>query len=361
MGEIRLICPGCEAEYRLPGDAIPATGREVECTACGHVWMARPEATHDPEDAGEGADGPGVGLRWWPAGSDTDDEDGADEDGDDPALGPGLEALPAGGGEATPGVAGLHRALPDDVLSILRDEVEHERRARMAEDAAFGRASEAAPPEDGGPDARPASEFFPGRIRPDEADWPATTISAPAEAFAPQAPMRDPGLAPGAASAGPDSDEAGDGGDRAAPSTPDLGRTGRAPDMQDRRLHAPGLHAAELHTAPHGEDALFGADFPPDELQQPARDLPERLRSGAVPPGEYEPQGDGALASPAAPSGYGTGFGLAAMIAAIGLAAYLLAPGLADAGAVGEALAAYRTLIDDARLWLQGVIGVSLT
>ncbi|MCS5600958.1 MAG: zinc-ribbon domain-containing protein, partial [Paracoccus sp.] len=35
---MRLICPGCDAEYRIPEKAIPPEGREVECSDCGRVW-----------------------------------------------------------------------------------------------------------------------------------------------------------------------------------------------------------------------------------------------------------------------------------------------------------------------------------
>lgn len=38
MGEIRLTCPECGTGYRLAEGAIPAAGRNVECSACGHVW-----------------------------------------------------------------------------------------------------------------------------------------------------------------------------------------------------------------------------------------------------------------------------------------------------------------------------------
>ena len=44
MAEIRLICPGCGAEYRVPETAIPPDGREVECSACGKIWHAEAQA-----------------------------------------------------------------------------------------------------------------------------------------------------------------------------------------------------------------------------------------------------------------------------------------------------------------------------
>ena len=36
---MRLVCPNCEAKYEVPEDAIPDTGRDVQCTNCGHSWF----------------------------------------------------------------------------------------------------------------------------------------------------------------------------------------------------------------------------------------------------------------------------------------------------------------------------------
>lgn len=115
MAEIRLICPGCAAEYRLPDTAIPPEGREVECSACGNVWHATAQST-----------------RLAPA------------PGDEPPR--------------------LSRPLPDAVLDILKDEVEHERRARAAE------AEAEAPP-------LPAAPAAPPRAAAADPEWPATTIT----------------------------------------------------------------------------------------------------------------------------------------------------------------------------------------
>ncbi|VDS07129.1 hypothetical protein PARHAE_00301 [Paracoccus haematequi] len=129
MAEIRLICPGCAAEYRVPDTAIPPEGREVECSACGKIWHGT--ARQDPGD---------------------------------------LPSLPAAQPPAD--LPPLSRRLPDSVLEILRGEVEHERRARAAEDG------EAAP---GVPRAAADPE------------WPATTITRhfdakPADAALPDLP-----------------------------------------------------------------------------------------------------------------------------------------------------------------------------
>ncbi len=42
---MRLVCPNCEAKYEVPDDAIPDTGRDVQCANCGHSWFQmRPRA-----------------------------------------------------------------------------------------------------------------------------------------------------------------------------------------------------------------------------------------------------------------------------------------------------------------------------
>lgn len=295
MGEIRLICPGCEAEYRLPEDAIPATGREVECTACGRVWQA-----------------------------------GRDGDEIRPSGRPDFGAVPGTPRQdiAQQPAGPLSRRLPDSVLSILRDEVEHERRARMAEDDAFApTAPGAAPPAA----AKPAS---PATSRPaagsTEGDWPATTVTA-----------TEDGLG--------------------APRTV---LPAQAPDRTSRAI----LGAADLgQTADPGQAAVTGgtADDPAPGGQPAATDQTAgaTILTGYVAPitemSPAEPEGRSAPAADIqTASAYRMGLGVAAMIAAVGLALYLLAPGLADAGPLGEALAAFRGLVDGGRAWIQAQTGV---
>lgn len=48
---MRLVCPNCEAKYEVPDDAIPDTGRDVQCASCGHAWFqmrSRPVSTPLP-------------------------------------------------------------------------------------------------------------------------------------------------------------------------------------------------------------------------------------------------------------------------------------------------------------------------
>ncbi|WP_411996937.1 zinc-ribbon domain-containing protein [Aaestuariibius violaceus] len=36
---MRLTCPNCGAEYEVSEDAIPTTGRDVQCSNCGDTWF----------------------------------------------------------------------------------------------------------------------------------------------------------------------------------------------------------------------------------------------------------------------------------------------------------------------------------
>ena len=138
MGEMSLICPACQAEYRIPDDAIPAQGREVECSGCGHVWTAQRPRAYAPMDLGR------------------------------------FEVQPPA---TPPEPAPLSQRLPQNVLSILQDEVEHERRARAAE-----------------PDKEPAPAPAPTSTEPaaPEIDWPATTVTAHPQTMFPPRELTPP-------------------------------------------------------------------------------------------------------------------------------------------------------------------------
>ncbi|WP_347267161.1 zinc-ribbon domain-containing protein [Paracoccus sp. (in: a-proteobacteria)] len=155
---MRLTCPSCRAQYQIADSAIPASGREVECSACGHVW-------HEPA----------------PAAADAGPE----------------AAFDAG---ARPR---LHRPLDDSILSILREETARELRAREAPDTE---------PADAGPalDSTLASVAPATPNEPDEpgaAGTPATPGSPeaqpaePAPASLPDAALLAATLAPSAPAA----------------------------------------------------------------------------------------------------------------------------------------------------------------
>ncbi|MFT3690427.1 zinc-ribbon domain-containing protein [Paenirhodobacter sp.] len=109
---MRLICPGCGAQYEVEDGVIPDAGRDVQCSACGHVWfqksspilLSEEKAVALPED------------DWEPPAPQA----AGDADVIRPAPVPG--EVP-------------RRALDDSLLAILREEAEREAQARRAESA----------------------------------------------------------------------------------------------------------------------------------------------------------------------------------------------------------------------------------
>lgn len=283
MGEIRLTCPECRTEYRLPEGAIPETGREVECTACGNIWWASRNAP---------ASQPVLAPQPMPPAAVTAQEPALtvvrhDPDSENSATPP---ATDADHHAVIPGdIAPLSRRLPENVLSILREEVEHERRARAIEASSDTAPTATAATADSDP------------------EWPATTITETRPQTADRiAPALVPIPAPEAPAASP------------AP----------VPIPVPRAPAAPPPAATETAPAPRPEPTAI---TPPAQTAQPP--------------------------APAGRQAYLAGFGLAAMIAALALAFYLLAPGMAGTGAVGDRLMQFRQHVDAGRLWLDQQIG----
>ncbi|MCK8464493.1 zinc-ribbon domain-containing protein [Aliiroseovarius sp. S1339] len=132
---MRLVCPSCGAQYEVDDRVMPETGRDVQCSNCGHAWFqlapnaevsveADVEASAEVDEVAtpspfdnidefddEEADGDAP-LETAPAEPDTSDEQA--EDGEDDGEAPSLAA----------------RKLDDGVRSILQEEAERELKAR---------------------------------------------------------------------------------------------------------------------------------------------------------------------------------------------------------------------------------------
>lgn len=152
---MRLVCPNCEAKYEVPDDAIPDTGRDVQCANCGHAWFqmrqrpaaaaaepvtpAAPVVEPEPEVVAEAATlsqeeepTPGGEEIPEPAPVELPDEDPVEapvlvpeeEPEDQPSEVPAPEDVPE---------AGSGYKVDESVLAILREEAEREARARKAE------------------------------------------------------------------------------------------------------------------------------------------------------------------------------------------------------------------------------------
>lgn len=81
---MRLICPNCGAQYEVPQSVIPETGRDVQCSSCGHTWFQK----HPLQDNGASVESADDDM--WedheiddPRADDHADDDYADDDDDD--------------------------------------------------------------------------------------------------------------------------------------------------------------------------------------------------------------------------------------------------------------------------------------
>lgn len=113
---MRLTCPNCEAQYEVPDEVIPASGRDVQCSNCGDTWFA-PHPDNAPIEAEE------VDQTWDATAepdvpvADAPSEDEIEQEND------------ASPGEPTP----ARRELDPAVKDVLREEADRERSAREQE------------------------------------------------------------------------------------------------------------------------------------------------------------------------------------------------------------------------------------
>lgn len=234
---MRLVCPRCKAEYEVEDSAVPPTGRDVQCSACSHIWLQAP-------------------AGGWPEEEDTDTEEPEEEASTEVAAeaqaedlpeaepvteepreavipeirqtshfeepeqpGPDAGAAPTGGppaddtGEPEQADARPPRRNPaasPEVIAILREEAEREVRARRQQSAAgievqpdLGLAEPSPRPEPSAGDVQPrgrdrlpaideigASNLGPAPRPPPR---PAPKVSARATAAVPGGDARRPG------------------------------------------------------------------------------------------------------------------------------------------------------------------------
>ncbi len=292
---MRLTCPRCGAQYEIAESAIPVAGREVECSACAHVW-------HQP----------GAGKAAAPY---------------DPAARPML-----------------NRPLNESILSILREETARELQARTGTPPA--KADSGSDAETGDEDtdqnianrdarARPASAL--PASAPGDHDWPATTLT---EAVRPGATDRPP-VPAGQELSAPISERT----EQEPPEDAPAEEETPAPTLPD----AAELAATLTRSGPSPattETATEAAIEAPAPTEASAAPVPG-MDTGPVPAGPFT-----APATPARHgSGYATGFGLAAMLALGIVTVYALAPRV-PAGVMGGVLGEWRQEIDRGRLWL---------
>ncbi|UWQ14023.1 zinc-ribbon domain-containing protein [Aliiroseovarius sp. M344] len=124
---MRLVCPSCGAQYEVDDRVMPESGRDVQCSNCGHAWFqlapsaearvkAEEEAAPSPFDNIDEMDEEATevfdeAVEAETSEPDLSDDDQTEDSGDD------APSTPA-------------RQLDDDVRSILQEEAAKELKAR---------------------------------------------------------------------------------------------------------------------------------------------------------------------------------------------------------------------------------------
>ena len=49
---MRLTCPNCDAQYEVPDEVVPTSGRDVQCSNCGQTWFQH-HPDHMPDEEAE--------------------------------------------------------------------------------------------------------------------------------------------------------------------------------------------------------------------------------------------------------------------------------------------------------------------
>lgn len=102
---MRLVCPNCDAEYEVDASAIPDSGRDVQCSNCGHAWFQMSPHVEEELAAEEALFTPPPAAAEQPVPDDA------------PSASAGFSPRP----------------IDDSVLAVLREEAERETNARRAE------------------------------------------------------------------------------------------------------------------------------------------------------------------------------------------------------------------------------------
>ena len=134
---MRLICPNCTAQYEVPADVIPPSGRDVQCSNCSHTWFQDAiQPTPDLDPVPVIADTVNVAPPESNAAAPDEQEHSALDDFER-ELDKALEDDYGLGQDDTPPLADTptrpKRQLDSAVASVLREEAEREKRARAAD------------------------------------------------------------------------------------------------------------------------------------------------------------------------------------------------------------------------------------
>lgn len=139
---MRLTCPNCDAQYEVPDDVIPPEGRDVQCSACGKTWFQGPAGAAAEEEFDQARQ------------SARPEPEAAPAPAPAPAMAPEPETEISPGPHPDQPPEPKPRQLDPEVISVLREEAEHENRVREAE-----RGAVESQPDLGLDDMRPEGEL----------------------------------------------------------------------------------------------------------------------------------------------------------------------------------------------------------
>ncbi|SHL46744.1 MJ0042 family finger-like domain-containing protein [Roseovarius litoreus] len=130
---MRLTCPNCGAQYEVPDEVIPETGRDVQCSNCGDTWFQfHPD--HMPQDDAQAETGAE------PQSADADDGYAEYDVEPDPEPDPQPDPTPEDhyddpdeDAEEEEDTAPPRRELDPSIRDLLREEAAREEQARAAE------------------------------------------------------------------------------------------------------------------------------------------------------------------------------------------------------------------------------------
>ena len=295
---MRLTCPNCGAQYEVPDGVIPAAGRDVQCSNCGHTWLQTPQGAGGPVPRADTEPQP------------TPAEESAPEPAPQVAAAPpqeperGTPATPAAE-DATPRAATASGDAP----------------AETAPDSG----TQAASAPDAGPADSPAPHEGDGRAHEPEPD------------AAPQRRRLDPEVADILRSEAEREQRARSADAQPLETQPDLGLDGAA--------------APEPDAARTTAERAARRDRLPD-----IEDIKSNLR------GEDEPREEAAPTPPPGAGGnFARGVALALLLGSLLIALYAYAGALAEEiPALAPALAAYVAAVEAARLWAHDMVTEAL-
>lgn len=300
---MRLVCPNCDAEYEVDDAAILRTGRDVQCSNCGHAWFQTHPEMVDPEAE---------------------------------------DLLPEAGPVSAP------EALTED---FPEPEPEPDQAAEIFPEAAL-----ADPADEQGP-AAPEDDSLAVSVAQAVAQSIARTEIAPEPAMPAATPVAD------VAAATRNIDESVLAVLREEAAREVAARRAESPTLEtqtEMRLAPAAAAAASTVVARlkgEPEVAPPTGPRPRRDLLPAIEEINSTLRASSGRPGEEEQSLVAAEAAQAARNRFGSGFITLVLIGVILLAIYILAPVIAEkVPALAAVLSAYVTAVDAARIWLDGQI-----